>query len=239
MFETAHLYALPAGAKGFDTDSVVTDAVLTAAEARGYRYIGRYVTRTAPHDYDLSLPEAQRIIAAGFGLFLIQHVAPDGWVPSGGLGTSYAQTALLAAIALRMPYGTPIVLDLEGVKPGTPAAAVIDYANSWHALVAGHGFLPAIYLGWRSGISGKDAYWKLRFTHYFAAYNLNADQYPAVRGVQLQQAKQVKVGGILVDPLTAAVDRLGGAFPVLRREDGLTLARRGAGAARKRAKRKH
>jgi hypothetical protein len=29
----------------------------------------------------------------------------------------------------------------------------------------------------------------LRFTHYWGAYNLNSDQYPAVRGLQMKQLR--------------------------------------------------
>ncbi len=236
MYTSAHLYTLPAGARGFDTAGVVTDAVIADAKKKGYTFIGRYVPRTVTHEYDLTSAEAMRILLSGLGLFTIQHVAPEGWVPSAVLGTSYAQTAALALDRLGFPQGMPVVLDQEGVKPGTPASASIDYANHWHALIAGNGWLPAIYLGWRSGMSGKDAYWKLRFTHYFAAYNLNKDAYPAVRGVQLQQHTQVKVGGIWVDPITAMTDKLGAGFVVLATSQPRAL-RRKAGVARRARKR--
>ncbi|MGH3426865.1 MAG: glycoside hydrolase domain-containing protein [Mycobacteriales bacterium] len=239
MVENCHLYSLPDGAKGFDTDRVVTDQVLAAAKAKQFTYIGRYVPRATPHDYDLSLAEAKRILDAGFGLFLIQHVALPGWVPTAVLGTSYGATAAAAATALNLPPGISLVLDLEGVKPRTPAADTIAYANDWHSIVAAHGPLPAIYLGWRSGLSGSDAYRTLRFTHYIAAYNLDGSAYPIIRGVQMQQKLQIKLGGILVDPQVATADQLGGRFVVLRRDDGLSLApRRKAGAARRGTKRR-
>jgi hypothetical protein len=45
-----------------------------------------------------------------------------------------------------------------------------------------------LYVGYHAGLSATQLYRALRFTHYWSAYNLNADEFPAVRGVQMRQA---------------------------------------------------
>jgi hypothetical protein len=237
MLENAHLYSLAAGARGFDADAIVTDAVIRDAIKKKFTYIGRYVRRTTSHDYDLTAIEAERIVNAGLGLFAIQHVAPDRWKPTGDLGFQYGRTCADELDHIGLPPGTIAVLDLEGVADAATAEQVIAYCNQWHSVVASRGFVPCLYIGWESGLTGRDAYWRLRFTRYWGAYNVNSDQAPAVRGFQLQQQKQVKVGGIMVDPLVANPDKLGSSFIVLRREDGLSGVRREAGVARKARKR--
>jgi hypothetical protein len=69
-----------------------------------------------------------------------------------------------------------------------------------------------------------DLYKRLRFAHYWGAYNLNADQYPAVRGLQMKQSKRQPTDAVpgvqldfQVDRISA--DRLGG-HPTLLAPDG-------------------
>ena len=78
--------------------------------------------------------------------------------------------------------------DLEGVTVGTPAAQVIDYCNQWHAAVAGAGYVPGLYVGFHCGLDATQLYRALRFSHYWGAYNLNADEMPIVRGLQMKQS---------------------------------------------------
>src|SRR5437879_11294103 len=66
---------------------------------------------------------------------------------------------------------------------GTPAAQVIDYCNRWHAAVAGAGYVPGLYVGFHCGLDATQLYRALRFSHYWCAYNLNADEMPIVRGL--------------------------------------------------------
>jgi hypothetical protein len=219
-------------------NAIVTDAVIRAAKARkSFGYIGRYVRRTTSHDYDLTAIEAERIVTAGIGLYAIQHVAPGRWKPTGDLGFQYGRTAADELDHIGLPPGSIAMLDLEGVADTATAEQVIAYCNQWHSVVAGRGFAPCLYIGWESGLTGHDAYYRLRFTRYCGAYNVNKDQAPAVRGFQLQQYSQVKVGGIMVDPVVANPDRLGSSFAVLRSERGPAGARRTAGVARKARKR--
>jgi hypothetical protein len=62
------------------------------------------------------------------------------------------------------------------------------YCNRWHAAVAGAGYVPGLYAGWHSGLSPQQLHQALRFTHYWGAYNLNSDEVPAVRGLQMKQS---------------------------------------------------
>jgi len=105
--------------------------------------------------------------------------------------------------------------DLEGVAPGTLSQRVIDYCNGWHAAVSGAGYVPGLYVGYRAGLKPTQLYRALRFTHYWGAYNLNADQYPAVRGIQMKQSKAKasdRSAAINIDFQTdrVAADALGG-----------------------------
>ncbi|HEV7389093.1 MAG TPA: hypothetical protein VGN73_10815, partial [Gemmatimonadaceae bacterium] len=89
------------------------------------------------------------------------------------------------------------------------------YCNRWHSAVTGAGYVAGLYVGYHAGLSATQLYRALRFTHYWSAYNLNADQFPAVRGVQMRQAvagRGDRVPGVTVDFQvdTIRADKLGG-----------------------------
>jgi hypothetical protein len=118
--------------------------------------------------------------------------------------------------------------DLEGVAPKTPAQDVIDYCNRWHGSVAVAGFLPGLYVGWHCGLNPKQLYDELRFTHYWAAYNLNADQAPGVRGVQMNQSAAKPVDAppgvsIAFQADVVRTDALGGRPTVVAAENWLEV----------------
>src|SRR5437016_4716322 len=79
----------------------------------------------------------------------------------------------------------------DGVK-GFDANRVItpDVADKFFA----HGYrfcvryVPGLYVGFRCGLTPAELYRALRFTHYWGAYNLNSDEAPAVRGLQMKQS---------------------------------------------------
>jgi hypothetical protein len=221
-----HLYTAPAGIKGFDCTATLTPAALSAFVDAGYRFAVRYVRREQFHPFDCTADEAQRILAAGLGLMLVQHVESDKtWIPSQQKGATNGATAAGEASRLGMPPGGMVWCDLEGVAPGTPPDTVIAYCNLWHAAVAGAGYLPGLYVGWHAGLAAQALYDSLRFTHYWAAYNLNADQQPAVRGIQMQQrarteADEVVAAGIpSFDVNVVRRDALGG-LPVILGAEG-------------------
>ena len=188
----AYVYTAPTGLKGFDADTVVDGKNAQKFYAAGYRFAVRYVRRSKNHDYDLTKKEARDILSAGLGLMIVQHVAPEGWSPSGRSGKLYGTTAAQEADAIGIPPGVTVWCDLEGVAANARSADVIKYANEWHKAVATAGYLPGLYVGWRAGLSSRQLHDDLRFTHYWSGYNLSADRFPAVRGVQMKQrpAKQ-------------------------------------------------
>ena len=123
-----------------------------------------------------------------------------------------------------IPSGVTAWLDLEGVTVGTDPADVIDYCNLWHAAVAGAGYVPGLYVGWHAGLNATQLYRDLRFSHYWGAYNLNADEAPIKRGLQMRQAVRTaadKVPGVAFEFQTDRVqgDAFGG-HPTLVARDG-------------------
>jgi hypothetical protein len=190
MILPGHVFTAPDGVRGFDTAESVTPQAIAAFRSRGYRFCVRYVRRDKPHASALSAKEAHHLLLAGIGLMLVQYVESDTvWIPSGTKGTKNGSVAASEAEKLGVSSGVTVWCDLEGVKPGTPAQKVIDYCNHWHAAVGGAGYVPGLYVGYHAGLSPTQLYLALRFTHYWAAYNLNFNRYPAVRGIQMKQSR--------------------------------------------------
>lgn len=176
----------------------------------------RYVRRDKPHASGLNVTEAKSLLDAGLGLMLVQYVESESaWIPTARKGATNGRVAAAEAEKLGVPWGVTIWCDLEGVKVGTPRQQVIDYCNRWHGAVAGAGYVPGLYVGYHPGLNSTQLYLKLRFAHYWAAYNLNADQFPAVRGVQMKQSLRRpvdKTSGVQLDFQVDRVsaDKLGG-----------------------------
>jgi hypothetical protein len=221
-----HVYSVPDGVRGFDANRTITPEIAAAFHRYGYRFCVRYVRRKEPHDYDLTRDEAAGLLHAGMGLMVVQHVAPEGWTPSRTIATIYGKTAAAETRHIGIPAGVTVWCDLEGVARRTPAQEVIEYCNAWHSAVAGAGFVPGLYVGFGAGLSSGQLYYDLRFTHYWSAYNLDADQFPAVRGVQMRQAERQpadRVPGYTFEFQTDVVgqDRLGSRPTLLAREGWL------------------
>lgn len=180
---------LPTGSKGFDCNAVVGAATASAFYGRGYRFAVRYVGRVQHKPHDASSSELARLLRAGLSVMLVQHVkSAESWDPEGEkLGRLYGANAARFADHCGYTEGAVLWCDLEGVAVGTPRQVVIDYCNAWHESVESAGYLPGLYVGWRAGLSARDLYYRLRFRRYWSAYNLNRDEYPAVRGVQMRQ----------------------------------------------------
>jgi hypothetical protein len=216
-----HVFAAPDGVRGFDTAETVTPSAAAAFRRHGYTFCVRYVRRNKPHASALSVREAKYLLAAGIGLMLVQYVESDtAWIPSAAKGTTNGRIAASEAAKLGVPWGVTVWCDLEGVKPGTPAQKVIDYCNRWHAAVSSAGYVPGVYVGYRAGLTPTPLYRLLRFTHYWGAYNLNLDQYPAVRGLQMKQlvsrrSDAVPNVGIDYQVDTIRTDALGGRPTIL------------------------
>lgn len=206
---------IPSGARGFDANAVIDAEGARAFFERGYRFAVRYVPRVQSRPNDLSAAEIQDLTDAGLAVMPVQHVESESsWVPSGAKGARYGDTAAAACREVGLPHGVTVWCDLEGVKAGTSHAVVIRHCNAWFDSVRAAGYQPGLYVGWHSGLTSDELYHKLRFERYWAAYNLNADQEPAVRGVQMRQHSATHAdvpAGILfeIDTDTVRADRLG------------------------------
>jgi hypothetical protein len=120
---------------------------------------------------------------------LVQYVESESaWIPTAAKGNTNGSVAASEARKLGVPWGVTVWCDLEGVKRGTPAQKVIDYCNRWHLAVSSAGYVPGLYVGYHAGLSPIRLYRSLRFTHYWGAFNLNADEAPATRGLQMKQS---------------------------------------------------
>lgn len=211
-----HIFTAPDGVRGIDTTERITRKTAAALHSYGYRFCVRYVRRDKPHASALNPTEAMTLLDSGLGIMLVQYVESESaWTPSGAKGTTNGKVAAAEAVKLGVPWGVTIWCDLEGVKVGTPRQRVIDYCNRWHLEVAGAGFVPGLYVGYHAGLTSSQLYLKLRFTHYWGAFNLNSDQFPAVRGLQMKQSirrPEDAIPGVQLDFQVdrIAADRLGG-----------------------------
>lgn len=178
---------LPTGTKGFDCNVVLTAATARAFAVRGYRFAVRYVPRVKRHAYDLTRSEVSAIMRAGLSLMVVQHVALPGWKPDGPLGRRYGETAALEADDVGYTVGATLWCDLEEVSREATRREVIEYGNAWYDAVHDAGYEPGLYVGYGAGLGSQDLFHALKFRRYWAAYNLNRDRYPAVRGVQMRQ----------------------------------------------------
>lgn len=181
--------SLPSGTRGFDTNTTVTPRIAQAAVAHKtpYEFVWRYVRRTAHHSYDITKQEIITCHSVGLGVGLVQHVADQGWFPTAAVGTAYGSIAAAEASIAGYPPGCSLACDLEGVSSAASHSAVIDYLNAWHAEASASGYVPLLYVGDSCRLTAAELYFKLRFKAYWSAYNLNRDQYPAVRGVCMKQ----------------------------------------------------
>jgi hypothetical protein len=178
---------LPAGTKGFDCNTTVTADAARRFYDAGYRFAIRYVRRAQHHAYDMTVRELADLLRAGLGVMVVQHVAPPGWVPTAGLGRLYGETAALEANEAGVSAGCTLWCDLEGVAKGVPHADVIAFCNAWYGAARSGGYSPGLYVGDSCGLTATELYHRLKFRRYWSAYNLNRDEFPAVRGVQMRQ----------------------------------------------------
>jgi hypothetical protein len=185
-----HVFTAPNGVRGFDTSGTVTPRAAALMHSAGYRFAVRYVRRAKRHPSTLTASESRTLLNSGLGVMLVQYVESESsWTPTAAKGQRNGTIAATEADGLGFPWGITIWCDLEGIAAGTPSLRIIDYCNRWHEEVSAAGYVPGIYVGYHARLSPLQLYRSLRFTHYWAAYNLNADQYPAVRGVQMKQSQ--------------------------------------------------
>jgi hypothetical protein len=201
------LYEAPDGTRGIDCNAPITAHVAATLVTRGFKFVRRYVRRTQASSGNLSADEANVILGAGLGIAAVQHVkSASSWAPAAGDGKAYGQTAASEATLVGLPPGSMIACDLEGVTPGTDHHVIARYATDWFHAVLTAGFLPELYVGWNAGLTPTELY-ALPFTRYWAAYNLNADEEPAVRGVCMKQHEATLADGNLGIPYDTDVTR--------------------------------
>lgn len=200
------------GRHGIDCNTVLTAANCSAIKAQGYSFCLRYVARgTTLAAHDLSPAEANRILSAGLALMPVQHVALPGWSPSAGLGATNGQHAATHVSNIGFPSGVNVWLDLEGIKPSSTHASVIDYCNAWFAEVSGAGFVAGVYVGAGAILTGDEFFWRLQTQHYWKS----GSTVPAIpqRGYQMIQKiiKNDKVDGVEIDRNLTQNDAFGDA----------------------------
>jgi hypothetical protein len=179
---------LPPGSKGFDCDTPVSAAHAAKFVAAGYRFVVRYVNRlSGPITGELTPLELATLLRAGLAVMVVQHVANPGWHPTGLLGKIYGTNAARETFDAGVTQGATVWCDLEEVSRNSSIDEIIDYCNAWYDAVRAGGFEPGLYVGYGCGLTGWQLYQRLKFKRYWSAYNLNGDNYPAVRGVQMRQ----------------------------------------------------
>jgi hypothetical protein len=191
--EQQHRNAVAAavGVKGFDANARVSYDVARKFVDHDYRFAVRYVPRVQAAASDLSSAEVDDLLRAGLAVMPVQHVESESsWTPTDDKGRNYGDAAAYACRVAGLPPGVTVWLDLEGVAPradGTfDAEQITRYCNLWYDAVAAMGFQPGLYVGWHAGLTPDELY-ALKFTRYWSAYNLNADQCPATCGVCMRQ----------------------------------------------------
>jgi hypothetical protein len=146
----------PAGARGFDTDTQLTSNTAAAFAAAGFRFAVRYLSLgPVEQSGDLTASEVQDIVGAGLALMAVQHAPESGWIPTAQLGEQHGNNAARNAQSAGLPSGMNIWLDLEGVNSGAPASNVSAYCNAWFSKVADAGYVPGLYVGTGSILSGE------------------------------------------------------------------------------------
>jgi hypothetical protein len=203
------------GMRGFDCDQHISAYAAAQFRMKGYRFAIRYVPRIKASAGDLSMSEASGILAAGLGLMVVQHVLNPGWSPTGTLGKQYGAFAAQSALDIGYKFGAMLWCDLEGVgedkpKDGIDPRDVIAFLNNWHDQVGNAGYTPGLYVGYDTDLTPDQLYSRLRFSHYWGSYNLDADKRPDVRGLQMKQQLEQTLDGIKYDPDVIQRDALGG-----------------------------
>ena len=195
--------------KGFDADTVITSTTAQQFVNEGYAFCARYLSLGSTEaSGDLSNTEATDILNAGLSLIAVQHVLAEGWVPSAFLGAEHGHNAANHATSIGLPQGMNIWCDLEGVASGTSAATVVAYCQAWYKAVVDAGYVPGLYVGANSVLTGEQLYDDLSFQHYWKS--LSNVPTPAVRGYQLIQSGTTTVNGVGIDGDTTQTDNLGG-----------------------------
>lgn len=193
---------MPVGSLGVDCVTSLNVADCHALSELGVKFVGKYLGH-------VSVSELGAILDSGMSMLAIGGYArPIGW--SNATGTADAATALGAAKALGLPTGVHVFLDLEGGN--MPADAATAYAEAWAAVVAGEGFVPALYAGAGCPLDGAQLY-ALPHKLYWAPCTPSYVPKCGFAVVQLHPGDQ-QVAGIEVD-FDAVQEDYDGRLPIM------------------------
>lgn len=206
--------ASPPSVPGFDSDTILTAPVTQQFYSGGYKFCLRYLSLGAESAQDLTTQEATDILNSGLALMPVQHVRKPGWLPSANLGQQDGQNAASNAQDVGFPGAVNVWCDLEGVGSSAAPQDVIDYCQAWYSAVDAAGFLPGLYVGYGTKLSGQQLY-DLSFQHYWRSQS-TVPQIPH-RGYQLVQfLPSITAYGIAIDLDVTQRDDAGGQSQWLR-----------------------
>jgi hypothetical protein len=193
---------------GFDSDTIITSTVAQQFYGGGYKFCLRYLSLASQSSQDLTTQEATDILNAGLALMPVQHVRKPGWSPNAPLGQQDGQNAVSNAQDVGFPAGVNVWCDLEGVGNSVAPQDVIDYCQAWYTAVNAAGFVPGIYVGYGSKLTGQQLF-DLSFQHYWRSQST----VPTIpeRGYQLIQfLPSTTAFGIAIDLDITQTDGKGG-----------------------------
>lgn len=207
---TGEVVSAPSGIHGFDCNTRLNAASVKKLKDAGFAYAIRYVARKSKvGDSDLTIAEAEAILDGGLALMPVQHVAKAGWKPSKDKGEAYGASAVKHVNDIGFPEGVNVWLDLEGVSSTASSDDIIQYCNSWFKVVEDAGYVPGVYVGANSGLSGDQLYWQLRTKHYWKSGSI-VPEIPQRGYCMIQRIKQNdKVGGVEIDRNLTQADGFG------------------------------
>jgi len=189
---------------GVDTDSRLTAQSAVLLRAAKYKdnpieFVVRYLSIGTEGGEDITVAELNDILDAQLALLLVQHVREPNWVPSAERGTSDGTNAAKNAEAVGYAKGCHIIVDLEGVMPGTTAGTVIEYINTWASAIVAAGYLAMVYVGYNTMLTPEQLYEALPDVHaYWSDFG----------------ARQVAVRGFCMKQLTNTTMLPGVPFPI-------------------------
>jgi hypothetical protein len=220
----------------YDTNTPLTSALVRAIslstfEGESPRAISRYVSLHRPNPgYDISAEELAAIIdpandlaqGTGLGCWLVQHVrygvgsvqSPDGWTPSGQLGSADGIVARKHASIVGYPTGAHLEMDLEGVNPATLPDSVSAHCEQWALAVSQEAadttsYPAMLYDGYSPGLSPEQL-WEVPSVHLYEAAP-GARPIPNRGFIATQVKLDVVIAGVKVDVVRVrAMDDRGG-----------------------------
>ena len=191
---------------GFDSDAVLSPESAQQFFSQGYRFCLRYLAH-AQASLNLSGQEAADILNSGLALMPVQHVRAAGWSPDQDLGQQDGREAVSLAQTIGFPAGVNVWCDLEEVNTSSKMRDVLDYCRAWYRAVGASGYLPGLYIGTGTLLTGQQLF-DLPFRHYWRSSS-SVPELPK-RGYQLIQfSPTIQLNGISVDLDVALPDNRG------------------------------